>query len=145
MIPVEVITLLGSSLLGGLLSIWAKSMEAKREEHSRLMDKAGLRAKNVKGAREYEGKGYQFTRRTIALAAVFAVIVLPKIATLIWPELSVYYGYTEEVSEGFWVFSSTSNVTLWEPLKGLVITPIDTHLVSAITGLYFGASVVKNS
>jgi len=30
-------------------------------------------------------------------------------------------------------------------MKGLVITPLDTHLVSAITGLYFGASMVKNA
>jgi hypothetical protein len=36
-------------------------------------------------------------------------------------------------------------VVEWKQLKGLVITPLDTHLVSAIVGLYFGASIVKNA
>jgi len=28
-------------------------------------------------------------------------------------------------------------------MTGMVITPLDTHLVSAIVGLYFGGSLVK--
>ena len=33
----------------------------------------------------------------------------------------------------------------WIPMdsKGIVITPLDTNLVSAIVGLYFGGSLVK--
>jgi hypothetical protein len=34
-------------------------------------------------------------------------------------------------------------MTLWKPLEGLVITPLDTHVVSSIIGLYFGGSLVR--
>ena len=37
------------------------------------------------------------------------------------------------------------DVMQWVPMahKGIVITPLDTHLMSAIIGLYFGGSLVK--
>jgi len=35
-------------------------------------------------------------------------------------------------------------MSIWgQSILGLVITPLDTHLMSAIVGLYFGGSLVK--
>jgi hypothetical protein len=31
----------------------------------------------------------------------------------------------------------------WKAARGFVITPLDTHIVSAIVGLYFGAGFTK--
>ena len=31
----------------------------------------------------------------------------------------------------------------WQAARGFVITPLDTHIVSAIVGLYFGAGFTK--
>jgi hypothetical protein len=42
-------------------------------------------------------------------------------------------------------FTEGKELIKWQSLKGLVITPLDTHLLSAIVGLYFGASMVKNA
>ena len=60
-----------------------------------------------------------------------------------WPDLDVYVGYTQ-FNPGF-LFLEGKEVVEWKQLKGLVITPLDTHLLSAIVGLYFGASIVKNA
>ena len=57
--------------------------------------------------------------------------------------MPIFVGYVETVSQGFWIFGSDMDMTQWKPLSGLVITPLDTHVVSSIIGLYFGGSLVR--
>ncbi len=137
------ITMLGSTVLGGVMSIWSQSIKAKREEQKLLIQRADVQMKGFKEAREYDNVGFQWTRRIIALTAVFAIIVLPKILPLIDPEANVIVGYLE-FKPGF-LFFEGKDVLKWEVLstKGIVLTPLDTNLVSAIIGLYFGGSLVK--
>ena len=100
--------------------------------------------KAINDARKYESKGFQVTRRIIAISAVFAIIVWPKIVAVFWPDIPVNIGYTEW-NPGFLFFTEGKEAIKWQALTGLVITPLDTHLLSAIVGLYFGASMVKNA
>ena len=72
-LPVEMITMLGSSLLGGLMSIWGQSIKAKQEEQKMLLERANFQMKSIESARTYENKGFQWTRRIIALTAVFFI------------------------------------------------------------------------
>ena len=69
--------MLGSTVLGGVMTIWGQSIKAKAEQNKMLLQRAEFRAGAVKAAR------------------------------------------------------------------GFVITPLDTHIVSAIVGLYFGAGFTK--
>jgi hypothetical protein len=97
--------------------------------------------------REYGLKDTHFawTRRIIALSAVFAIIVLPKVVPLIYPDTPwlVTVGYSE-LQGGFsnWLFGP-DKAMMWKSFNGFVITPLDTNLVAAITGLYFGAGFTK--
>ena len=143
-IPLELVTMLGSSLLGGVLTIWSQNMKSKQEAFQRAIDGLAAQSKATDEARRYENKGFQVTRRVIALSAIGAVIVWPKVVPVFWPELPVVVGWTEW-NPGFLFLTEGEETTVWQSLKGLVITPLDTHLVSAITGLYFGASMVKNA
>ena len=140
-IPFEIITMLGSTLLGGLMSLWSQSIKAKQAQQKMLMERAKFQQKAVKDAREYENTGFQWTRRIIALTAIFAIVVLPKVVAVFYPEISVTVGYTE-FRPGF-MFFSEKEVLKWRALQGLVITPLDTNLVGAIVGMYFGGSLVK--
>jgi len=133
--------MLGSTVLGGVMSIWSQNIKAKQAEQKMLLQRAKVQTEAFKEAREYENVGFQWTRRIIALTAVFAIVVLPKLIPLIAPETEVIVGYTE-FKPGF-LFIEGKDVMSWVPLKGLVITPLDTNLVSAIIGLYFGGSLVK--
>ena len=135
--------MLGSGLLSGVLTIWGQSQKAKQDAFQRSIDGLAAQGKATDLARRYENKGFQITRRMIALMAVSAIIVWPKVIAVFWPEVGVTVGYTEW-SPGFLFFEGTDDV-VWQSLQGLVITPLDTHLVSAIVGLYFGASMVKNA
>ena len=141
--PFEMITMLGSTVLGGVMSIWSQSIKAKQAEQKMLLARSKVQTAAFKEAREYENVGFQWTRRIIALTAIFAIIVLPKILPLVSPDAHVIVGYTEW-KPGF-LFFEGKDVMQWVPMahKGIVITPLDTNLVAAIIGLYFGGSLVK--
>ena len=141
--PFEMITMLGSTILGGVVSIWSQSIKAKQAEQKMLLARADKQAKLFKEAREYENPGFQWTRRIIALTAVFAIVLFPKLLPLLQPDASVIVGYLE-FKPGF-LFIPEKEIMKWITLSSnsLVITPLDTNLVSAIIGLYFGGSLVK--
>ena len=133
--PLELITMLGSTVLGGVMSIWGQANKTR----------AAFKNKAVTSAREFGLKDTHFawTRRIIALSSVGAIIVLPKVAALWYPDVGVVVGYTE-IQGGFFNFLFGPNeAVVWKAARGFVITPLDTHLVSAIVGLYFGAGFAK--
>ena len=140
-LPVEMITMLGSSILGGVMSVWSQSIKAKQDEQKMLLARAETQMSFVEKARTYENKGFQFTRRIIALTAVFFIIAWPKIVPVFF-DTSVYLTWTE-FTRGFLFLIEQKEMTLDREFFGVVITPLDTHLMSAIVGLYFGGSLVK--
>ena len=141
--PFEMITMLGSTLLGGVMSLWSQSIKAKQAEQKMLLARANVQQKGFKEAREYSNEGFQWTRRIIALTAVFAIVLLPKLVPIFQPDMSVIVGYLEFKPAFF--FLPEKEIMKWVTLSSnsLVITPLDTNLVAAIIGLYFGGSLVK--
>lgn len=146
-LPLELVTMLGSTVLGGVMSMWGQSMKAKQQQNEMLLQRADFAAKQVNEARNAGSKDRHFawTRRLIALSAVFSIIVLPKLVAVWYPEVSVFVGYTEVQSNFFTNFfgGEGQEVIKWQTANGFVITPLDTHIVSAIVGLYFGAGFTK--
>ena len=140
--PFEIITMLGSTLLSSLLSIWAQSRKAKAEEQKLLITRGEFEMKAIQAAREVKDKGFQWTRRIIALSAIFAIVVLPKLVAVYYPDVDVTVGYTNW-KPGFWFLVEARERFEWITFQGLVITQLDTNLVSAIIGMYFGGSLVK--
>ena len=145
-LPLELVTMLGSTVLGGVMSMWGQSMKAKQQQNEMLLQRANFAATQVNTAREHGAKDTHFawTRRLIALSSVFAIIVLPKLVAVWYPEVSVIVGYSE-IQKGFLsgIFGGETEVVKWQAARGFVITPLDTHIVSAIVGLYFGAGFAK--
>jgi len=144
-LPLELITMLFSTILGGVMSIWGQSNKAKADQNKMLLANANFKADQVNAARN-AGKTdshFAWTRRLIALSAVGSIIVLPKVVAVWYPDVSVIVGYTE-VQGGFmnWLFGPEDAIQ-WKSARGFVITPLDTHIVSAIVGLYFGAGFTK--
>ena len=140
-VPFEIITMLGSTLLSGFMGIWSQSIKARQDEQKMLIARAGVQIQAFKNAREYGNSKFQWTRRVIALTAVFSIILLPKLVAIFYPDILVSVGYTQ-FKPGFF-FVPEKEVLKWISLQGLVITPLDTNLVAAITGMYFGGSLVK--
>jgi len=142
--PFEIITMLGSTLLSSVLSIWPQSRKAKEDQQKLLITRGEFEMKAKKQSLDHglKDKGFAWTRRIIALVSVFAIVVLPKIVAVFYPSVDVTVGYTNW-QPGFWFFKEGREVFEWITFQGLVITQLDTNLVSAIIGMYFGGSLVK--
>jgi len=142
--PFEIITMLASTVLGGLMSVWAESRKAKAESQKLLITRGEFNLKAAKQARDHglKDKGFAWTRRIIALTSVFAIVVFPKIVAVYHPDVAVTIGYTNW-NPGFLFFREGREVFEWITFQGLVITQLDTNLVSAIIGMYFGGSLAK--
>ena len=87
-LPIELLTMLFSTVLGGVMSIWGQSIKAKQAQNEMLLQRGEFNAKQVNKAREHgkNDKHFAWTRRLIALSAVFAIIVLPKLVA-VWLSL----------------------------------------------------------
>ena len=142
MFPIEIITMLGSTLISSLLSLWSQRIKAKQDEQKMLLQRAEFQQQAVDAARNVENVGFQWTRRIIALSSIFAIIIFPKLVAVYYPDVDVTVGYTL-FQPGFLFFTDGREVFQWITFQGLVITQLDTNLVSAIIGMYFGGSLVK--
>ena len=142
MFPFEIITMLGSTLISSLLSLWSQRIKAKQDEQKMLLQRADFQLKAVDAARNVDNVGFQWTRRIIALSSIFAIIIFPKLVAVYYPDVGVTVGYTV-FNPGFLFFTEGREVFEWITFQGLVITQLDTNLVSAIIGMYFGGSLVR--
>ena len=142
--PFEIITMLGSTLLSSLLSIWSQTRKAKAEEQKLLITRGEFEMESKQQSLDHslKDKGFAWTRRIIALTAIFAIVLLPKLVAVFYPDVDVTVGFTNW-NPGFWFFREGRDVFEWITFQGLVITQLDTNLVSAIIGMYFGGSLVK--
>ena len=94
MFPIELISMLVSTVLGGILSIMAQKTKDKADEQKMLMQRAEFQSQQFDKAREVTDSFTKNTRRWIALMCVLAIIVLPKLAPFIDPSMPIYVGYT---------------------------------------------------
>ena len=143
MIPFEVITMLGSSLFTGILSIWSQKSKDAADQQKYLMQRAETNRASVEDARKDNSQHQSTTRRWMALLAVFFIICLPKLAVFLDPSVQVHLMYLEQVKEGWWIFGSIEEVTTFQGISGVVITTADTHFLAAISGFYFGSAATR--
>ena len=138
----ELLSMLASTILGGVMSIMAQKGQAEAEKQKMLMQRAGFAAKQTDKARGIQDAHTKHTRRWIALMCVFSIIVVPIIAP-IFTDINVIYQVTTEVDSGFWIFGSSYETTVWKEGQGIFITSLQSHTIFSIIGLYFGGSLTR--
>lgn len=143
--PGELIVFAVSFLAKAIQQHLANAQEDRAEERKFALNMAKIESKAQKNARSKIGNVFfSWTSTIVAIMAVFSVIMLPKLVMLIDPSLSVSLAYTEQ-TEGFSLFGifdiirPGSDMEFRTIARSILITPVDTYLVSAISGLYFGS------
>jgi len=142
MIPMELISMLGSTVLGGVMSIMAQKGQAEAEKQKMLMQRAGFAAKQTDKARDVKDAHTKHTRRWIALMCVFSIIVVPIVAP-IFTDVNVAYQIVTEADSGWWIFGSTYETSYFEQGNTVFITNLQSHTIFSIIGLYFGGSLTR--
>ena len=142
MIPMELISMLGSTVLGGAMSIMAQNAQAAAEKEKMLMQRAEFAGKQTDKARAIKDPHTMHTRRWIALMCVFSIIVVPIIAP-IFTDVNVIYQVVTEVDSGWWIFGSVYETSVWKEGNSIFITSLQSHTIFSIIGLYFGGSLTR--
>ena len=142
MIPMELISMLGSTVLGGVMSIMAQKGQAEQERQKMLMQRADFAAKQTDKARNVKDAHTKHTRRWIALMCVFSIIVVPIIAP-IFTDVNVIYQIVTDADSGWWIFGSSYETSVWKEGNSIFITNLQSHTIFSIIGLYFGGSLTR--
>lgn len=144
MFPVEILTGLGGALFSGVMTLWANSQKYNQEKALLSMRLEDAHMKFVEKARTYKDSKFDFAKRTIAFTIMFTVFLAPILMAFTNHPITI--GYTE-FKEGFSFLSifnwGGKEVTTWHEVKGFALTPLYTHSVMAVLGMYFGYSVTK--
>ena len=142
MIPMELISMLGSTVLGGVMSIMAQKGQAEAERQKMLMARADFAAKQTDKARDVKDPHTKHTRRWIALMCVFSIIVVPIVAP-IFTDVNIAYQIVTEADSGWWIFGSSYETSYFEQGNTIFITNLQSHTIFSIIGLYFGGSLTR--
>ncbi len=138
----ELISMLGSTVLGGVMSIMAQKGQAEAERQKMLMARANFAARQTDKARAVSDPHTKHTRRWIALMCVFSIIVIPIVAP-IFTDVTVAYQIITEMESGWWIFGSSYETSVWKEGNTIFITSLQSHTIFSIIGLYFGGSLTR--
>ena len=143
MIPLELITMGASFLSSAFLTLFRNAQENKAAMFERAMMASKAQAEIYEQVRSVPDKSFQLTRRVIALGTIGAIVWATMIVPVFWPHIPVTVGLSE-MTRGFWFFSDPKQTFEWYTFNGgIVVTPLMSHMGSAITGFFFGNQISK--
>ena len=75
-LPIEAVSMLGSTALGGMMKMWAQSQADKAEQHKMMLQANQQVQESVDSARNYYNPNAAWIRRFIVVSAMMAGIGL---------------------------------------------------------------------
>ena len=140
-LPIEAISMLASTLMGGLMKLWGNSRADLAEERKWQGKTAEQIEATVQAARAYDNPSASWVRRFI----VVACIVLGGAIVLLAPLTDQITNVPIEVTSGFkfLFFDFTNTVTEYIPLEGYVTPEWLPVAIMNIIGFYFGSAAMR--
>lgn len=137
-LPLEIITMLFSTILGGVMKFIGQGQANKVEMRRLELDLLQQKEQGLQNAREMDDPFAKWTRRFIVVAvlgmAIFALIA----PTILQIPTSIPH---EVVVDGWF---TTETYTEWVKLEGLVIPDYLRYSILNIIAFYFGTSAVSS-
>lgn len=142
MIPMEIITMAGSTVLAGVFKLISMKQQAHADREKAMI--TALKA-TTESHNEAANRGVSWVKRFLAVTAMLSIVVWPLVIPFLaeWLHLRVpvTHGYLE-LTGGFFGFGE-KEMMVWREVRGVTITPMHTNLMAMIGGFYFGQSIVK--
>ena len=141
-LPIEAISMLGSTLLGGLMKIASQRMADKAAEQKMLIARNLQIEEGINNAAQRDNTdGGNYIRRLIALLALIGGLGIVFMA----PMMQEVTNVPIQVTEGwkFLWFDFTNTVTKYVQLEGYVTPEWLPVAIMNIIGFYYGAGAMK--
>ena len=144
-LPVEAISMLGSTALGGVMKMWSQSQADKAEQHKMMLQANQQVQESVDSARAYQNPTAAWIRRFIVVTAMLSGIGIVFMAPLLDQVTNIPVEVTHGSKFLFGIFDSTHTVTEYLTLEGWVTPEWLPVSIMNIIGFYFGSAAMTRS
>jgi uncharacterized membrane protein YfcA len=140
-LPIEAISMLGSTALGGIMKMWGQAQADKAEQHKMLLQGNLQIEDSINNARRMQDPNSAWIRRFIVVFSLLAGIGIVFLA----PIMGISTNVPIEITEGFkFLFIDTTNTfTEYIKLDGFVTPEWLPVAIMNIIGFYFGSAAMK--
>jgi len=138
-LPMEAITMMGSTLGGASLKLFAQAQADKAAQQQQLMARFDGSEKSVDAARAHQNPNAQWIRRFLVISFMGMAAFI-----LLAPVLGFNTVVPIDVTSGFsfLFFDFKNTVTEYIQLSGMVTPQWLPHAIMSVVGMYFGQSIV---
>ena len=140
-LPMEAVTMLGSTLLGGVMTMWGQAAKDKQDQFEMMMKRNGQIEEGVQNARQMQNPNAAWIRRFIVVVSLLGGLGIVFLAPILGHSTFV----PVEVNEGFkFLFLDFSNtVTKYIEMQGFVTPDWLPFAITNIIGFYFGSAAMQ--
>jgi uncharacterized membrane protein YfcA len=140
-IPLEALTMIGSTVLGGVMKAWGQSQQDKHEQFKMMMQRNEQIEEGVQNARQMQNPNAAWIRRFIVVSAMLGGLGIVFLAPIL--EHSTFVPV--EVTSGFkFLFLDfTNTITEYKELYGFVTPDWLPFAITNIIGFYFGSAAMQ--
>ena len=139
-IPMEVITMLGSSIGRAFMRVWSQANADKAEQWKMALEAGRENELSKSAAREWSTPHANWTRKFLVVSFM-AMAMFLILAPLLGQTTQVPIVSTEGFKLLFLDF--THEITEYIQLEGVVTPEWLSHAIMAVVGLYFGSSITS--
>ena len=141
MIPVEIMTMAGGSLVGFFFKLVAKRAENEQKRFEMIMREKKFIEESVNNAVERVPiEAGKWVRRLIVVSVLFGVILAPFVVTFLNHPIVVEELVTRKI---LWGLLGTRTEPVFIEIEGYLLVPEIRQALTAIIGFYFGQATVK--
>jgi uncharacterized membrane protein YfcA len=140
-LPIEAISMVGSTVLGGVMKMWGQAQQDKAEQWQMLMKQNAAIEEGVQNARQMQNPNAAWIRRFIVVMALLGGLGIVFLAPMLGQPTNV----PVEVTSGFkFLFLDfTNTVTEYIQLDGFVTPEWLPVAIMNIIGFYFGSAAMQ--
>jgi uncharacterized membrane protein YfcA len=140
-LPIEAVSMLGSTALGGIMKMWGQAQQDKAEQFKSMMARNGQIEEGVQNARNMQNPNAAWIRRFIVVMSLLGGLGIVFLAPMLGQPTNV----PVEVNSGFkFLFLDfTNTVTEYIQLEGFVTPEWLPVAIMNIIGFYFGSAAMQ--
>lgn len=140
-LPIEAVSMIGSTALGGLMKMWGQAQADKQNQFEMMMKQNKAAQETVESARTYQNPNAAWIRRFIVVMALLGGLGIVFLA----PFMNQVTNVPIEVTEGwkFLFFDFTNTATKYIQLEGFVTPEWLPVAIMNIIGFYFGSAAMQ--
>jgi len=141
MIPAEIMTMAGGSIIGFFFKLVAKRAENEQKRFEMFMKEKEMADQSAdKAAQRVSVDAGKWVRRLIVVSVLFGVILAPFVVTFFQHPIVVEEMVTKKI---LWGLLGTKTEPVFVEIEGYLMVPEIRQALTAIIGFYFGQATVK--